>query len=83
MNDTTPTMTSRFFAWLPLASLAISAAIFSLGAPAALARCIRPSVPLNFAAGLESAVREEPALFPIPMPVARLPLLNAPLIARR
>lgn len=83
MNDTTPTMTSKFFAWLPLASLAISAAAFSLGAPAALARCIHPSVPLNFAAELENAVREEPVLFPMPMAIARLPLLNAPLIARR
>jgi len=81
MNDTTPTMTSKFFAWLPLASLAISAAAFSLGAPAALARCIRPSVPLNFAAELENAVHEEPVLFPMPVP--RLPLLSAPLIAGR
>ncbi|HXT00267.1 MAG TPA: hypothetical protein VN915_06305 [Elusimicrobiota bacterium] len=83
MNDMTPTMTSKIFAWLPLASLAISAAMFSLGAPAALARCIRPSVSLNFAAQLENAVREEPVLFPMPMPVARLPLLSAPLVARR
>jgi hypothetical protein len=82
MNDTTPAISSRFFAWLPLASLALSAAAFSLGAPAALARCIRPSVPLNFAAELETAVREEPVLFPMPA-LARLPRLAPPLLARR
>jgi hypothetical protein len=83
MNDTTPTMTSKLYAFLPLASLAVSAAMFSMGAPAALARCIRPSVPLNFAAELEGAVREEPVLFPVPLPVARLALPNVPLVARR
>ena len=84
MNDTTPKSVSSISAWLPLASLALSAAAFSLGAPAALARCIRPSVPLNFAAQLENAVREEPVMFPMPLPViARLPLLRASLVARR
>jgi hypothetical protein len=82
MNETIPTASSKFFAWLPLASLALSAAAFSMGAPAALARCIRPSVPLNFAAGLENAVREEPVLFPMPA-LARLPRLTPPLLALR
>jgi hypothetical protein len=82
MNDTTPKNVSSFSAWLPLTSLALSAAAFSLGAPAALARCIRPSVPLNFVSQLESSVREEPVMFPMQAPV-RLARVNAPVFLRR
>jgi hypothetical protein len=82
MNDTTPKAPSLFSTWLALASLALSAAAFSLGAPAALARCIRPSIPLNFTAGLENAVLEEPAIFPMPA-LTRLPRVDGPLFLRR
>jgi hypothetical protein len=81
MNDTTP-KTSAFATWLPLVSLAFSAAAFSLGAPARLARSIRPTIPASFEAGLENALRDEPSLFPMPVQ-ARLPRTNAPIFLRR
>lgn len=54
MNETAPQAPSLFSTWLPLASLALAAAAFSLAAPSALARCIRPSIPRSFAAALET-----------------------------
>jgi hypothetical protein len=68
MSDNMPKTHSRFFAWLPVASLALSAAAFGLGAPARLARTARSSSPLSasLSAEVESVMRYEPVMFPMP-----------------
>lgn len=67
MNENT-TPLSRFSAWLPVASLALSAAAFALGAPARLARAVhrRPSPDARY-----ETMRGEPDLFPMPVAASR------------
>jgi hypothetical protein len=62
---------SRFSAWLPVASLALSAAAFALGAPARLARVLhrRPAAGVQ----AEKTMRDEPDLFPMPSQAALVP----------
>ena len=55
----------RLSVWLPFALLALSAAAFGFGAPAAIARNVHRS-PSSLGFQAESAMRDEPVMFPMP-----------------
>ena len=81
MTDNTPKTFSGFAAWLPLATLALTAAAFGLNAPARIARGIHRTSAL---AGLqaENVMRDEPVMFPMPAS-SRPPRSNAAVFLRR
>jgi hypothetical protein len=66
MSDNTPKTSSRISAWLPVATLALSAAAFGLGAPARVARAVRRGTPVSALFAADSAMRDESAIFPMP-----------------
>ena len=82
MSENTPKTMTGFTAWLPVASLALSAAAFGLGAPAKIARSFHRAagVPARFQN--ESAMRDEHVMFPMPA-LARPQRLDAPIFLRR
>jgi hypothetical protein len=81
MSDNAPKTSSGFAAWIPLATLALTAAAFGLNAPAKIARGLHRS---SMLASLqeENVMRDEPLMFPMPA-AARLPRLNAAVYLRR
>lgn len=83
MSENTSKTAHPLSAWLPVASLALSAAAFGLGAPARIARGIHraTAVPSRFQA--ENAMRDEHVMFPMPASASRLRRLDAPIFLRR
>ena len=66
MTDNSPKTFTAFSAWLPVACLALSAAAFSLDAPARLARAVHRSSASPRLSD-EIVMRDEHVLFPMPV----------------
>jgi hypothetical protein len=83
MSDNTRKTLSGISAWLPVASLALSAAAVGLGAPARIARGVHraTAIPARFQG--ESAMRDEHVMFPMPAAAGRLQRADAPIFLRR
>ncbi|MFI5349879.1 MAG: hypothetical protein ACHQ2Z_10065 [Elusimicrobiota bacterium] len=83
MSDNTRKTMTGISAWLPVASLALSAAAFSMGAPAKIARRIHRGVGIPQRFQNESAMRDEHVMFPMPASSERIQRLNVPIFLRR
>ena len=89
MRDNTAANLFGISAWLPVASLALTAAAFGLGAPARIARSVHRASAISASLQAENSMRDEHVMFPMrasasaPESASRFRRLDAPIFLRR